>query len=202
MAQCETGIFRPVLQSGNLCAVLQYVRKNITRLQKIVQFDIYLQPTFCFRPDKGVGNVGALIHVQVHVTVDATVGEVVYHKAERRLIERFTAVHLDDKYIVAFVQKSRNVNGKSRVTATVCADDCAVDKNFAIMRHSLKSENVPALQIVGMQNTSVTADKLIHTFVKTVEGRLHVGVRQTHLFSPVGIEHAFRPLRKKLPAVV
>ncbi len=145
-------------------------------------------------------NVHLLLDIQVHVPIDAAVGQEVRMLSEWRNIQAFPGVQ-NDTDAVAFTvfHVVGDINGKSSISAAMFVYRLIVDEHLGVVCGTFKGEKegfaFPLIQ--DEQGTLVFAAHLALGFIEIVIGKLFACVRNSNRHGGIG----FRILRE-FPLVV
>ena len=160
-------------------------------------------------PHKHILQIGFLLDVEPHLTVESAVCHIVNHKSKRRYIHALPAVHLDHQRVADAVDGIvADVHRECRVAAVMFPDLLPVPVDFALMRRPVNREqqtfSFPFFRNIDI--SAVSADHLVNRFVKIVKRCLLHRVRKpyrSHISHVEAIaQHFFRKLLRKLPVVI
>ena len=160
-------------------------------------------------PHKHIFQIGLLLDVEPHLTVESAVRHIINHKSKRRYIHALPAVHLDHQRVADAVDGIvTDIHRECRVAAVMFTDLLPVPVDFALMRRPVNREQQTfSPPFFRNENISaVSADHLVNRFIKIVKRCLLYRMRKpyrSHISHVEAIaQHFFRKLFRKLPVVI
>ena len=160
-------------------------------------------------PHKHIFQIGLLLDVEPHLTVESAVRHIINHKSKRRYIHALPAVHLDHQRVADAVDGIvTDIHRECSVAAVMFPDLLPVPVDFALMRRPVNREQQTfSPPFFWNENISaVSADHLVNRFIKIMKRCLLYRMRKpyrSHISHVEAIaQHFFCKLFRKLPVVI